>query len=94
VALPESTRPARACKAAHQTAWQLARDGSPPARATPTDPLIIDLDATLETAHSDKEHAAATFKRGFGFHPLCALADHVSAVTLFDDGGVIVSADS
>jgi len=24
----------------------------------------------------DKEHAAATFKRGFGFHPLCAFVDH------------------
>jgi hypothetical protein len=28
--------------------------------------LIIDLDATLVTAHSEKEHAAPTFKRGFG----------------------------
>lgn len=27
-------------------------------------PLIIDLDATLVTAHSDKESAAPTFKRG------------------------------
>jgi len=29
--------------------------------------VVIDLDATLITAHSDKENAAATFKRGFGF---------------------------
>lgn len=28
------------------------------------------------TAHSDKEKAAPTFKRGFGFHPLCAFIDH------------------
>ncbi|MGX6607352.1 IS1380 family transposase [Micromonosporaceae bacterium Da 78-11] len=34
--------------------------------------VVIDLDATLITAHSDKENAAATFKRGFGFHPLGA----------------------
>jgi hypothetical protein len=34
--------------------------------------VIIDLDATLITAHSDKQGAAATFKRGFGFHPLGA----------------------
>ena len=39
-------------------------------------PLIIDLDATLVTAHSEKERAAPTFKRGFGFHPLLAFVDH------------------
>ena len=38
--------------------------------------VTIDLDATLVTAHSEKEHAAPTFKRGFGFHPLLAFADH------------------
>lgn len=32
--------------------------------------VVIDLDATLITAHSDKQGAAATFKKGFGFHPL------------------------
>jgi hypothetical protein len=34
--------------------------------------VVIDLDATLITAHSTKQGAAATFKRGFGFHPLGA----------------------
>ncbi len=34
--------------------------------------LVIDLDATLVTAHSDKEGAAPTFKKGYGFHPLGA----------------------
>ena len=34
--------------------------------------LVIDLDATLITAHSDKEGAAPTFKMGYGFHPLAA----------------------
>jgi hypothetical protein len=34
--------------------------------------VVIDLDATLITAHSAKQGAAATFKRGFGFHPLGA----------------------
>jgi hypothetical protein len=38
--------------------------------------LVIDLDATLVTAHSDKEQAAATFKGGFGFHPLLAFLDN------------------
>jgi len=28
------------------------------------------------TAHSEKQNAAPTFKRGFGFHPLWAFADH------------------
>jgi len=32
--------------------------------------VILDLDATLVTAHSDKEGAAGTYKGGFGFHPL------------------------
>ena len=39
-------------------------------------PVVIDVDATLITAHSDKEQAAPTFKRGFGFHPLWTFADH------------------
>ncbi|PFG33793.1 DDE family transposase [Sanguibacter antarcticus] len=39
-------------------------------------PLVVDLDATLVTAHSEKESAAPTFKRGFGFHPLCSFLDH------------------
>ena len=39
-------------------------------------PLIIDLDASLVGAHSEKEHAAPTYKKGFGFHPLLAFCDH------------------
>ena len=38
--------------------------------------MVIDLDASLITAHSEKQQAAATVKRGFGFHPLRAFADH------------------
>src|SRR6266851_7748072 len=34
--------------------------------------VVIDMDATLVTAHSDKEGAAPTWKRGYGFHPLGA----------------------
>lgn len=36
---------------------------------------VIDIDATLVTAHSEKELAAPTYKRGFGFHPLLAFLD-------------------
>ena len=38
-------------------------------------PLIIDLDATLIQAHSDKQGAAGIYKQGFGFHPLGAWLD-------------------
>jgi hypothetical protein len=37
--------------------------------------LTIDIDATLITAHSEKEHAAGNYKGGYGFHPLNAYAD-------------------
>ena len=36
--------------------------------------LVIDIDATLITARSDKEGAAPTWKKGYGFHPLGAWA--------------------
>ena len=36
---------------------------------------VIDFDGTLITAHSDKEGAAPTYKRGFGHHPLLAFLD-------------------
>lgn len=39
-------------------------------------PVVVDLDATLIGAHSEKEGATPTFKRGFGFHPLLAFVDH------------------
>jgi hypothetical protein len=34
--------------------------------------VFLDMDATLITAHSDKEKAAPTWKKGYGFHPLGA----------------------
>ena len=37
--------------------------------------LTIDVDATLITAHSEKENAAGNYKHGYGFHPLGAYAD-------------------
>ena len=36
---------------------------------------VIDIDATLVGAHSDKQQAAPTYKHGFGFHPLVAYLD-------------------
>jgi hypothetical protein len=37
--------------------------------------LTIDIDATLITAHSEKERAAGNYKGGFGFFPLQAYLD-------------------
>jgi Transposase DDE domain group 1 len=37
---------------------------------------VFDLDATLTAVHSDKEQAAATFKGGFGYHPLLCWLDN------------------
>lgn len=62
--------------AARAVAWTRAGQHAPDHGIDAEHPLIIDLDATLVTAHSDKEHAAPNFKRGFGFHPLGAWADH------------------
>lgn len=44
--------------------------------------LVLDLDATLVTCHSEKEQAAPTYKGGFGFHPLlCFLANTGEALS-------------
>jgi DDE family transposase len=37
--------------------------------------ITLDIDATLVTAHSDKQLAAGTYKHGYGFHPLCCYLD-------------------
>jgi hypothetical protein len=36
---------------------------------------VLDLDATLICAHSDKQEARGNFKGGFGFHPLLCYLD-------------------
>jgi hypothetical protein len=36
---------------------------------------VIDIDASLVTAHSEKEQAAPTYKHGFGFYPLMSYLD-------------------
>jgi hypothetical protein len=40
------------------------------------DVVVLDVDATLVTAHSEKELAAPTFKGGFGYHPLAVWCDN------------------
>jgi Transposase DDE domain group 1 len=71
-------RIARARAKARAHVWQLIADtpaGFPwlvIAGKALTGWLVIDMDATLVTAHSDKEGAAPTWKKGYGFHPLAA----------------------
>ena len=62
--------------AARARVWSLAGEHAPDHGVDAQDPLIVDVDATLVTAHSDKEHAEPTFKRGYGFHPLTCFVDH------------------
>ncbi|MEJ5946912.1 IS1380 family transposase [Pseudokineococcus basanitobsidens] len=57
-------------------AWAAAGEHAPDHGASAARPVVVDVDATLVTAHSEKEQAAPTFKRGYGFHPLCAFVDH------------------
>ncbi len=60
----ELIREARA--AARACAWRL---GAAPER------IVLDVDASLITSHSEKEQAAPTWKRGFGFHPMLGFLD-------------------
>ncbi|MTD17491.1 IS1380 family transposase [Nakamurella sp. YIM 132087] len=62
--------------AVRQQVWRLAGPRSPLSDASGDRPVILDVDATLVTAHSDKESAAPTFKHGYGFHPLTVFLDH------------------
>jgi Transposase DDE domain group 1 len=66
---------------ARRRVWGLAGQHGPAAGITAMAPLVIDLDATLITSHSDKELARPTFKHGYGHHPLWAFADHGAAGT-------------
>ena len=71
---PAALKAIRAARAAaRQRAWALAGQAAP----GPGGGLITaDIDATLVTAHSDKQQAAPTWKKTFGFHPLTVFADH------------------
>ena len=40
------------------------------AAAPPGDSLVLDFDATLQNAYSEKQDASPTYKHGFGFFPL------------------------
>jgi Transposase DDE domain group 1 len=66
---------------AREQAWLLRDEAGrtlPPVRCAGNvvPGLVIDVDATLVTCHSEKQGAAPTFKHGFGYHPLLAWLDN------------------
>lgn len=65
--LLDAIRAARA--RARECAWDA---GARPDRIT------LDIDATILASHSEKEDAAGTYKRTFGFHPLLCYLDETS----------------
>jgi hypothetical protein len=58
----------KAIAKARQAVWAL----------NPPEELVIDFDSTLVEAHSEKQDAAATYKGGFGFHPIGVWCDTTS----------------
>ncbi|MDN0200781.1 IS1380 family transposase [Streptomyces sp. S.PNR 29] len=55
-----------------ENVWRLADRKAPDAVGSVT----VDLDGVLVIAHSDKEDAAATWKKTYGHHPLMGFIDH------------------
>ena len=63
--------------------WGLLPDGRPPAATAAgvsLDPelVVLDVDATLVLAHSEKEGATGTRKKTFGFHPTGVWCDNTT----------------
>ncbi|MDT0201849.1 transposase [Nocardioides sp. AE5] len=59
--------------------WAQLPGGLPASKVAGTDlgsTVVLDVDATIVIAHSEKEQAAPTFKRTFGFHPLGVWCDN------------------
>ena len=59
----------KAVAAAREVIWKAAPPG---------EELVLDFDATLLDVHSEKQDAAPTYKRGYGFHPLAVWCDTTS----------------
>jgi hypothetical protein len=79
---PKALAAIAATRAATRAAvWAAAGDHAPDHAIDAHHPVVLDIDATLVTAHTDKESASPTYKRGYGFHPLCVFADHGPAGT-------------
>ena len=74
---PRALKAIRAARAAaRERAWVLAGDAAPGADGGL---VTVDIDATIVTSCSEKDQAAPTWKKTFGFHPLTVFADHGAA---------------
>ncbi|WP_089106422.1 IS1380 family transposase [Streptomyces hyaluromycini] len=62
----------RARAEVRERVWKLAGTDAPDTGGQ----VIVDIDGVLVLAHSEKQDAAATWKRTFGHHPLVAFVDH------------------
>jgi Transposase DDE domain group 1 len=70
---PRALGAIRAARAqAREYVWKLAGSSAPDADGQ----VIVDLDGVLVLAHSEKQDAAATWKKTFGHHPLMGFVDH------------------
>ena len=73
----------RARALARERAWMLRAEAGRPMPAVrcggvEVPGLVIDFDGGLVTCHSEKQQAAATFKKGYGYHPLLVWLDNTS----------------
>lgn len=61
--------------------WAQLPAGVPASPVAGTDlgaTVVLDVDATIVIAHSEKENASPTYKRTFGFHPIGVWCDNTS----------------
>ena len=71
---PAALKAIRAARAAgRQRSWLLAGGQAPGSGGSQ---ILVDIDATVVTSCSEKEQAAPTWKKTYGFHPLTVFADH------------------
>jgi hypothetical protein len=79
---PELAGVGSARAAARELVWAQRAETTgaavPPASAGGLDlpGLVVDIDASIVLAHSEKESAAPTFKGTFGYHPMLAFLDN------------------
>jgi hypothetical protein len=62
----------RARAEVREQVWKLAGHAAPDTSGQ----VVVDIDGVLVLAHSEKQDAAATWKKTFGHHPLFAFVDH------------------
>jgi hypothetical protein len=73
-------RVAKARAATRARVWDLIPGGLPASAVAgttlPADLVVLDVDATIVIAHSEKEQATCTFKKTFGYHPIGVWCDN------------------